>query len=342
MKIVVDGFGGDNAPDAVIQGALAASREYGVQVIITGDEKILQSRIKALKLTMDNSQLSIVNSRGVIQVEDDPLTIRSTNSATSMGVAFDLVKRGQADAVVSAGSTAALMVGGSMIIGRIKGVKRPALSPVMPAIAPDGRPDSPFHYLLLDGGSNLECRPEMILQFGVMGSIYTAKIMGVDNPRVGLLNIGTEEEKGRELEREAYGLLKSACEAGVINFIGNVEAREVPLGACDVVVTDGFTGNIYLKAVEGMGAYMKHSLRGLFGKNASTKIGYLFAKSGVIDIRKKTDYREVGGAPLLGTAKPVIKAHGSSDAKAFKNAIRQAAEFIKSKAIDEIEQTLRK
>jgi glycerol-3-phosphate acyltransferase PlsX len=193
------------------------------------------------------------------------------------------------------------------------------------------------NYILLDGGSNTECRPEMLLQFGIMGSIYMNKIMGITKPRVGLLNIGTEEEKGRELEHEAYKLLKNAP----IDFVGNVEAREVPLGACDVIITDGFTGNIFLKTVEGMAGFMKQSMKDLFGKNAATKIGYLLAKSGVADVRKRTDYREVGGAPLLGTAKPVIKAHGSSDARAFKNAIRQAVEFAGSNAINEIEQVLK-
>jgi glycerol-3-phosphate acyltransferase PlsX len=331
VRIAVDGFGGDNAPDAAIKGAVWAAREYGAYIMITGDYKILESRFAALSLPKKN--IEIVNASGVIRIEDDPMTIRNVNAGTSMGVAFDLVKTGQADAFVSAGSTAALMVGGAMVIGRIKGLKRPALSPIMPHI--NG------NYLIIDGGSNLECRPEMLLQFGLMGSIYMAKIMGISNPRVGLLNIGTEEEKGRELEQESYKLFKAAHENKTVNFVGNVEAREVPLGACDVIVTDGFTGNIFLKTVEGMGGFMKHSMKNLFGKNPATKVGYLLAKSGVKDVRRKTDYREVGGAPLLGTAKPVIKAHGSSDELAFKNAIRQAVEFVQSGAISEIEKAIR-
>jgi len=335
MKIVIDGFGGDNAPDEVIKGAVAAVRsqfatKYGANIIITGDEKTLKSRFAELNLPKTNIEL--VHSEGVIQVEDDPLTIRNTKAGTSMGVAFDLVKNGKADAIVCAGSTAALMVGGSMVIGRIKGLKRPALAPIMPSIT--------GNYILLDGGSNIECRPEMLLQFGIMGSIYMEKIAGIKKPRVGLLNIGTEEKKGRELELETYELLKSASKGSLVNFVGNIEAREVPLGACDVIITDGFTGNLYLKTVEGMGAFMKHSLKSLFGKNAATKMGYLLAKGGVKDIARKTDYREVGGAPLLGTAKPVIKAHGSSNALAFKNAIRQAIEFVKSNAIEEISKQL--
>jgi glycerol-3-phosphate acyltransferase PlsX len=304
MKIVIDGMGGDNAPNAVNQAVeeirkeLSGGNGKNIEIIVTDGEEM--------------------------RIEDDPMTIRTTNADTSMGRAFDLLKTGQADAMVSAGSTAALMVGGSMVIGRIKGIKRPALSPIMPSI--NG------WYMLLDGGSNLECRPEMLLQFAIMGSIYTEKTMGINNPRVGLLNIGTEEEKGRELEMEAHALLRSAP----INFVGNVEAREVPLGACDVIITDGFTGNIFLKTVEGMGKYMKHSMKSLFSKNAVTKAGYLLSKSGVRDVAKKADYREVGGAPLLGTSKPVIKAHGSSDALAFKNAIKQAIVFVKSNTIEEI------
>ncbi|MCL2037103.1 MAG: phosphate acyltransferase PlsX [Oscillospiraceae bacterium] len=328
MRIVIDGFGGDNAPDEVIKGAVEAVREYGVEIMITGDHKILKSRFAELKLPQTN--IEIVHADGIIQIEDEPTSIRTSKSGTSMGVAFQLVKKGDGDAFVSAGSTAALMVGGTMLIGRIKGVKRPALSPIMPSVT--GK------YILLDVGANLECRPEMLLQFGIMGSIYMQKVMGVGNARVGLLNIGTEEEKGRELERESYKLLRDSG----LNFVGNVEAREIPLGACDVAITDGFTGNIYLKTVEGMGKYMKQSLKDLFGKNVSTKLGYLFAKSGVRDIAKRTDYQEVGGSPLLGTARPVIKAHGSSNAKAFKNAIRQAVESVHADVNGEIEKALKK
>ena len=314
MKIAIDGFGGDNAPDEVIKGAVAAVQEYGVDLLLTGDEKTLTSRFAELSLSQNKIQ--IVHADSVIRVEDNPLDIRTSKANSSMGVALCLLKDGKADAVVSAGSTAALTVGGTTLVGRIKGVKRPALSPIFPAT--EGR------YMLLDVGANIECRPEMLLQFGVMGSVYMNKVAGVANPRVGLLNIGTEPEKGRELELAAYGLLS----ASGLNFIGNVEARDVPLGACDVLVTDGFTGNVYLKAVEGMGKFMKHSLKQLFGKNVSTKLGYLLAKSGVTAVSKQNDYREVGGSPLLGTAKPVIKAHGSSDAKAFKNAIRQARDSV--------------
>lgn len=318
MKIAVDAFGGDNAPDEVIKGAADAVREYGVEVVLTGDEKKINERISALGI--DRTGLYIEDADGVIQIEDDPMDIRKTKADCSMGRAFRLVNEGRADAFVSAGSTAAIVVGGTVVTGRLKGVKRPALVPIMPST--DGL------YLLLDGGANAECRPEMLLQFAVMGSVYQEKIMGIRNPRVGLLNIGAEEEKGRELEHGAYELLKNSG----LNFIGNVEGRDVPLGAADVVVTDGFTGNIFLKTVEGMGKFMKKALKeDIFGSGLS-KVGALFSMKGIKKISKQMDYREVGGSPLLGSAKPVFKAHGSSDALAFKNAVRQAKEFVEKDA----------
>ena len=322
MKIAVDAFGGDNAPDEVIKGAVEAVQVYGVEVVLTGDESTIKSRFEALKLSLNG--ITIVNADGVIEIEDDPMRIRKDKLNSSMGTAFQLVMKGEADAFVSAGSTAALVVGGTMLVGRIKGVKRPALAPIMPSI--NGK------YILLDGGANLECRPEMLQQFAVLGSVYMDKIMNIQSPRVGLLNIGTEEEKGRELEHGTFELLKKTP----LNFIGNIEAREVPLGGCDVVVTDGFTGNIFLKTVEGMGRFMKMSLKKLFFKNFGTKIGALFTMKGIKNLSAQMDYKEVGGSPLLGTVKPVIKAHGSSDAKAFKNAIRQAKEFIENNAIEEM------
>ncbi len=316
MRIAVDAFGGDNAPDEVIKGAAEAIKEYGVEVVLTGDEAKINERISALGI--DRTGISIEHADGVIQIEDDPMDIRKgkPKANCSMGRAFALVNEGAADAFVSAGSTAAIVVGGTVVTGRLKGVKRPALVPIMPSTT--------GLYLLLDGGANAECRPEMLLQFAVMGSVYMERIMGVKNPRVGLLNIGAEEEKGRELEHGAYELLKRSG----LNFVGNVEGRDVPLGAVDVIVTDGFTGNIYLKTVEGMGKFMKKALKeDIFGGGLS-KVGALFAMKGIKKISKQMDYREVGGSPLLGSAKPVFKAHGSSDALAFRNAIRQAKEFV--------------
>ena len=326
MKIAMDAFGGDNAPDEVIKGAVMAVKEYGIEVVLTGDEKLIRERFKALNLSDKN--ITVINADGVIQIEDNPMEIRKSKLNSSMGMAFQLVKNGEADAFVSAGSTAALVVGGTMLIGRIKGVKRPALAPIMPSIS--------GNYILLDGGANVECRPEMLQQFAIMGSVYMDKILDVQSPRVGLLNVGTEEEKGRELEHETYELLKKTN----LNFIGNVEGRDVPLGACDVIVTDGFTGNVFLKTVEGMGSFMKKSLKTLFYSSVGGKIGALFTMKNIKALSKKMDYKEVGGSPLLGCAKPVIKAHGSSDAKAFMNAARQAKEFIENNVIEAITESL--
>ncbi|MDR1754749.1 MAG: phosphate acyltransferase PlsX [Eubacterium sp.] len=326
MRIAVDAFGGDNAPDEAIKGAVWAAVEYGVDIILTGDKDKLEERLSALSLAGGN--IKIVDADGVIQIEDNPLDIRKEKAGTSMGKAFQLLASGQADAFVSAGSTAALVVGGTMIAGRIKGVKRPALAPIMPS--------TKGFYMLLDGGANLDCRPEMLLQFAVLGSVYMQKIMNINNPRVGLLNIGTEDKKGRELELLALDLMRSAP----INFIGNVEGRDPILGGCDVAVTDGFTGNVYLKAVEGMGGFIKHGMEGIFNTDLTTKLGYLFSKKGIKNFAKTMDYKEVGGSPLLGCKSAVIKAHGSSDSRAFKNAIRQARDFIERGVVFEMEKSL--
>ena len=326
IKIAMDAFGGDNAPDEVIKGAEQAAKAYDVEIILCGDETKLKERMKALNVT--DSKISIRNADGIIKIEDNPTDIRTSKLNSSMGVALQLVKNGEADAFISAGSTAALVVGGTALVGRIKGVKRPSLAPIIPSMNQS--------YILLDGGANVECRPEMLKQFAVMGSVYMDKIMNVQSPRVGLLNVGAEEEKGRELELETHKLLKEAP----VNFIGNIEGREAALGGCDVLVTDGFTGNIYLKTVEGMGKFMKLSLKKLFFKNIGTKIAAAFTMKGIKELSNKMDYRETGGSPLLGTSKPVIKAHGSSDARAFKNAVRQAKEFIENNVIEEITSSL--
>ena len=328
IKIALDAFGGDNAPDEAIKGAAQAVKEYGVEVILCGDEAQVNERIKALGVS--TAGITVKHAEGVIKIEDNPTDIRKAKLNSSMGVAFQLVKNGEADAFISAGSTAALVVGGTTIIGRIKGVKRPSLAPILPS------PTS--SYRLLDGGANVECRPEMLQQFGIMGSVYMDKIMNVQSPRVGLLNVGTEEEKGRELEQQAREMLLSAP----VNFIGNIEGREAALGGCDVLVTDGFTGNVYLKTVEGMGKFMKMALKRLFFRNIGTKIGAAFTMKGIKELSRQMDYREVGGSPLLGTSKPVIKAHGSSDALAFQNAVRQAKEFIENNVIEEITAALGK
>ena len=320
MKIVIDGFGGDNAPDEVLKGAALAVEGLGIEVAVTGDIETLKKRMDALKIPENGIEL--VAAEGVITTEDNPRSILKANAGTSMGVAFNMLARGEADAVISAGSTAAIVLGGTMIEKRIKGVKRTALVPLMPA-------SGGVKYAVIDGGANLDCRPEMLLQFAILGSCFMETTMGVKNPRVGLLNIGTEEEKGRELEHETKKLL----DAAPLNFLGYVEAREAPLGAVDVLVTDGFTGNVFLKACEGMGTLMKEGLKGIFFANLKTKLGALMVKKHLGMFVKHMDYKEIGGSPLLGTAKPVFKAHGSSDAKAFFGAFRQAKRFVENDAI---------
>lgn len=324
MKIVIDGFGGDNSPDEVLKGAALAVKQLGIEVAVTGDIDTLKSRMG--QLGIPEKGIELVAAEGVIRVEDNPRSILKEKSGTSMGVAFRYLAEGKADAVISAGSTAAIVMGGTMIGKRIRGVKRTALVPIMPA-------EGGVRYCVLDGGANLECRPEMLQQFAIMGSIFMQKTMGVENPRVGLLNIGTEDEKGRALEQETLKLLRNTPS---INFVGFVEGRDVPLGAVDVLVTDGFTGNVYLKACEGMGALMKNALKNMFLANIKTKLGALFVRKQIKQLSAQMDYKTVGGAPLLGTAKPVFKAHGSSDAAAFLGAFRQAKSFVENNAVEEM------
>lgn len=327
MKIVIDGFGGDNAPDEVLKGSALAVKELGIEVIVTGDTAVLKKRMTALGVP--DTGITLAAADGVITTEDSPKSILKEKSGTSMGVAFNILARGEADAAISAGSTAAIVIGGTMIEKRIKGVKRTALVPLMPSKG--GK-----RYAVIDGGANLDCRPEMLQQFAIMGSCFVKATMGIENPRVGLLNIGTEDEKGRELEHETKLLL----EKSPINFVGYVEARDVPLGAVDVLVTDGFTGNVFLKACEGMGALMKDALKEIFFANLKTKIGALLVKSKLNSFMAQMDYKTIGGSPLLGTAKPVFKAHGASDAAAFLGAFRQAVRFVENNAIEHMTENI--
>lgn len=329
MKIVIDGFGGDNAPDEVLKGAALAVKELGIDVAVTGDIDTLKSRMSALGIP--EKGIELVPAVGVITTDDNPRSIIKEKNGTSMGVAFNMLAAGEADAAISAGSTAAIVLGGTMICKRIKGVRRAALVPPMPA-------KGGVRYCVLDGGANIEVRPEMLQQFAIMGSCFMQKTMGIENPRVGLLNIGTEDEKGRELEHEAKKLLENTP----VNFVGYVEARDVPLGAVDVLLTDGFTGNVYLKACEGMGALVKDALKSTFTANLLTKIGYLCVKKKFGAFMAQMDYKTIGGSPLLGTAKPVFKAHGSSDAIAFFGAFRQAKLFVENNAIEEMTEALAK
>lgn len=320
-KIIVDAFGGDNAPFEVIKGCVKASNELGAKIILTGDS----AKIKkcAEENGIDIGSLEIVHADDVFDIHDEPKEIIKSGSNSSMAVGLKLLADGKGSAFVSAGSTGALVMGSTFIVKRIKGIKRIAPSPVLPA--------DKGSFLLADAGANTECRPEMLVQFAIMGSAYMEKVMGKKNPKVALLNIGAEETKGRDLDIEAYKLL----ERSGLNFVGNIEARDMPKGEVQVVVTDGFTGNIALKLYEGMGSFFSKKIRWIF--SGAGKIGALFSLGKIKEFRKQMDYKEVGGSVLLGVRKPVIKAHGSSDSLAFFNAVRQAQKCIDGNVTGEIE-----
>lgn len=322
MNIVIDAFGGDNAPLEVIRGAVDANRDFNIDITLVGDENTIKKCAK--ENALDISALKIKHADSVIDVCEEPTNVIKSKKDCSMAVGMQMLADGEGDAFVSAGSTGALVVGATFIVKRQKGIKRPALATILPTAS------TPT--MLLDSGANADCRPEMLVQFAIMGSAYMNKILGVEFPRVGLVNIGSEESKGRELELETYKQLKNAP----VNFTGNTEARQIPMGDCDVVVTDGFSGNLLLKLYEGMAKFFSGELKALLTKDFKSKIAALMVLNNVKEFKKKVDYSEYGGAPLLGTAKPVIKAHGSSNAKAFYNAIRQAKQFTETKVIDEI------
>lgn len=327
MKIIVDAFGGDNAPKAAIEGALKAQQKFGIEVILSGNEAEIKNC--AAENSLDLSKIQILNAESVISMHDDPRSVIKTKTDSSMAVGLKALYEGVGDGFISAGSTAALIVGSTFIVKRIKGVKRAALGSVLPTV--EGK-----HFFLMDEGANADCRPEMLLQFGVMASVYAENVMGIKNPRVALLNIGTEDSKGGELQLAAYELLKNSG----LNFIGNVEARDLMFGACDVAVADGFSGNIALKMAEGTAAAMLKMIKGALYKNLKTKIGALLVKSGLMDIKKTMDYKEIGGAPIVGVKKPIFKAHGNSDSTALCNAIGKLVAAVESNMIGKLEEKI--
>lgn len=330
MRIVVDAHGGDNAPLEILKGCCLAVEELkDISILLVGRKNELQKVMEENGLP--ENMFEIIDAPDIITMEDDPTSVLKEKKYSSMSVAFQMLKDDKADAFVSAGNSGAILVGATLIVKRIKGIKRAALGAVMPSA------DGP--YILLDCGANVECKPEYLNQFATMGSLYMKHCLNNEKPRVALLNNGTEECKGPELQQQAHQLLK---ENSSINFIGNIEGRDVPLGGADVIVADGFSGNITLKVSEGWGKLMSSALKNMFYKNLKSKLAALLIMSEIKDFRKKMDYKEYGGAPLLGVTKPVIKAHGSSDAKAFKNAIRQACTFAESNMIREIETFLQK
>ena len=334
MRIILDAMGGDNAPKAPVLGALRAAKEYGAQIVLVGRGEEILKVMKEQGVADLPQGVEIANADDVVDMHDDPAQVIRKKKNSSMVIGLKMLADGQGDAFISAGSTGALLSGATLIVKRVKGIRRAAMGPAMPNKA-GGKT------VILDCGANAECTPEFLLQFGLVGSLYAKKSFGVEKPRVGLLNIGTEDSKGTPLQKEAYALLRDASERGLIHFVGNVEARDVPLGAVDVVVCDGFSGNVLLKSIEGtamfMGSLMKHKI---FKRSALSAIGYLFCKQGVDEVMKMLDYREIGGTQFLGIKKPVIKAHGSSDDVAFYNAVRQAMDAAANDFSAELEQGL--
>lgn len=317
MKIILDVMGGDNAPQAPVLGAIEAVKRYNADIILVGRGQEILEVLKKNGLDTLPEGVEIAHADDVVDMHDDPATVIHKRKNSSMIIGLKMLADGKGDAFVSAGSTGALLTGATLLVKRVRGIRRAAMAPAMPTKAGT-------KVIICDCGANAECTPEFLLQFGLVASAYSKFTLGVENPRVGLLNIGSEDSKGTQLQKDAYALLKDASDRGLLNFTGNVEARDVPLGAVDVVVCDGFSGNILIKSIEGTAMFMGSMLKRMFKKNLGSKLGYLLCKSGVQDMMKLLDYREIGGTQFLGIKKPVIKAHGSSDALAFRNAVKQA------------------
>lgn len=332
MKIIVDAMGGDNAPESATWGGALAAKEYGEQVLLVGDPDKVAAILKD-KGMEHTPGVTIMPASDLVDMHDDPATVLRRKPDSSMAVAFKLLKSGEGDALVSAGNTGALLTGATLYGGRIKGIRRGALAPVMPCKS--------GQVMLCDAGANTECTAEMLLQFAFLGSLYAEKINGIKNPRVGLVNNGTEDTKGDPLRKEAYALLKKAGDEGRLNFVGNVEGSMVPLGACDIAVCDGYSGNVMLKTIEGVAKFMAGAIKDVFMRNTATKLSYLACKKGMDEFRDLFNQDKIGGAPFLGIAKPVIKAHGSSNEIAVMNAVRQAIAYTKSGMIQAVSENIK-
>jgi len=333
MKIILDAMGGDNAPQAPVLGAIEAVKKYGAQIILVGRGQEILEVLKKNGLDTLPEGVEIAHADDVVDMHDDPASVIHKRKNSSMIIGLKMLAEGKGDAFVSAGSTGALLTGATLLVKRVRGIRRAAMAPAMPTKAGT-------KVIICDCGANAECTPEFLLQFGPVASAYSRFTLGVKNPKVGLLNIGSEDSKGTQLQKDAYALLKDASAKGLVNFVGNVEARDVPLGAVDVVVCDGFSGNILIKSIEGTAMFMGSMLKRMFKKNLGSKLGYLLCRSGVQDMMKCLDYREIGGTQFLGIQKPVIKAHGSSDALAFRNAVRQAMTAAEGSFTAQLEKSL--
>ncbi|MEG1255225.1 phosphate acyltransferase PlsX [Clostridium sp.] len=322
MKVVVDGMGGDHSPQTIVEGCVLAQKEYDINIIITGKEELIKAELE--KYEYNKEKITVVDAREVISTNESPVKALKTKKDSSLVKALELVKNNEADAIVSAGSTGAFLAGCTLIVKRIKGISRPALAPVMPG------KNGPF--MIIDVGANADCKPHYLTQFAQMGKVYFENVLGVNNPTVGLINIGAEEEKGNELTKEAHKLLKEED----INFVGNVEPREIPKGEVNVLVCDGFVGNTVLKMYEGVASTILNELKDEIMSSTRTKIGGLLLKPVFGRFKKQYDYKEYGGAAFLGVNGICIKAHGSSDGKAIKNAIRLSKTYYDTKVLDKV------
>ena len=328
MKIILDAMGGDNAPDANIKGAVNAINKVKAEVVLVGKEEVIRNRVKELygkEIEEISDRLKIRNATETIEMCDIPTQAIKHKKDSSMVVGFKMLKEDEGDVFISAGNSGALLTGATLIVGRIKGIDRPALAGILPAYK--------SQLLLIDAGSNTNCKAINLLQFAQMSTIYLRNTFGIEKPAIGLLNIGTEETKGNELVKESYNLLKEKAEELNINFVGNVEARDAFSGEIDAIVTDGFTGNVFLKTTEGIGKLVKRNLTESFTKNILTKLSYLIARKPIKNLSKAMDYKSYGGALFLGVKKPVVKAHGSSDEILFEFTIIQAEKFVENKAV---------
>ena len=331
MKIILDAMGGDNAPDANIKGAVQAINKVKAEVVLVGKEEVSRSKIKEFygkEMEEISDRLKIKNATETIEMEDQPTVAIRHKKDSSMVVGFRMLKEDEGDVFISAGNSGALLTGATLIVGRIRGIDRPALAGILPAYK--------SQLLLIDAGSNTNCKPINLLQFAQMSSIYLKNTFGIEHPVIGLLNIGTEETKGNDLVRESYNLLKEKSEELGINFIGNVEGRDAFSGKVDAIVTDGFTGNVFLKTTEGVGKFVKRTLTESLTHNLLTKILALPSLPAIKRFSKELDYKSYGGALFLGVKKPVVKAHGSSDALLFEYTIIQAEKFVENKAVDKM------
>lgn len=326
MKIIVDAFGGDNAPLEILKGCAQAVEEYGLEILLTGSKSEIERVAKENEISLKN--MEIADAPDVITMEDSAGEITKSKKNCSMAEGLRRLAAGEGDAFLSAGNSGALVVGATLIVKRIKGIKRCAFAPIMPK--------DEGCFMLIDSGANLECRPEQLQQFGIMGSIYMERVIGVRNPRVGLANVGTEDHKGGELQHETFALLKKSP----INFIGNIEARDIPIDAADVIVSDGFTGNIILKLYEGVAMTLMGKIKGILTKGVKNKLAAALILSDMKTLKKQMDYNEYGGAPIMGISKPVFKAHGSAKAKTFKNALRLTTAYVQENVVGEISQAI--